>query len=482
MRHLLVILFLNLSLGMLHSQGVQFNKAYGNDGFDYGRNIVQGADNLYYIVGSTSSSNSGNTDILVFCIDENGNEIWTHTYGSAQTDIGTDIIFSADSNLLVLGYTNGIGTGGYDVYLTKISTSGEQLMTETYGGDDWDFAYDLEVNPNGGYYIVGETYSEGSGNNDGYLLSIDEEGEVVFEETFGSSGNDLFRNMTVSSGGDLFMIGDQRLTSETTSSSWIVRANGNGEILSEHTQHVYPEYNEFGEDIEVTENYIIAASSFPDTPDGTAKTTWKGMNDSYETEWVQEDPTFMLKGFVLRSPGEVLGLGQSTSENAFNMMFNIFGGGWQSQTAIVIPLVIDIDFGLETFYDGINTNDGGYILVGQGDIDNDGQLSVLVTKFDSLLTAPETVELANLPVGIEAIEPLPILEVYPSPSKDRIWISLDNTRGGIPYRIHNSLGHLARSGNYFSEGIEIIDLPSGIYYLEVETDGKVIGRQRFIVQ
>jgi len=87
MKNVLIFLFTLLTLSV-KTQGEQFNNAYGDNGFDTGQRIVQSVDNSYYVVGSTSSSSTGNTDILVLHIDEQGNQIWAQYYGTEQTDIG----------------------------------------------------------------------------------------------------------------------------------------------------------------------------------------------------------------------------------------------------------------------------------------------------------------------------------------------------------------------------------------------------------
>ena len=477
---LFISFFLFSFTGM--GQGVKFNKAYGNNGFDYGRNVVQGADDLYYVVGSTSSSNSGNTDILVFCLDENGVELWTKSYGSAQTEIGSDIAFTTSGDLMILGYTNGLGSGGYDIYVLKINTAGDVIEEFTFGGNDWDFAYDLETNPTGGFYIVGETYSIGAGNNDGYLLSIDDDGNLIFEETYGTVGTELFRNMAIDGDGNILTIGDQQLEDENKTSSWITKISASGILLDEHTQHLYPEYDEIGEDIYATSDTIVALTSFPDTPEGVNKASRLGLNYAFDVSWVRESSNFMLKGIVPRSEADFFGVGADLTIDAYSRSFK-FNVGWQSvATGNSTPTSFDISFGPERFYNGIKTSDYGYLFVGEADINNEGQLSVLVTKFDSLLVAPSEIELAELPLSISEYSAGPKLGLYPSPTEDILRISNHLNREDLEYKITNSIGQILKSDRYTEIGIDVGDLPSGMYFLEMSIDSQFYTGARFFVK
>jgi len=477
-------LFISIILATItcYSQGVKFNKAFGNNGFDYGRNVVQGANDLYYIVGSTSSSNSGNTDILVFCIDENGNELWTQAYGSPQTEIGSDIAFTPSGDLMVLGYSNGIGDGGYDIYLLKINTSGDLIEEYSYGGNDWDFAYDMEINPMGGFYIVGETYSSGEGNNDGYLLAVDDDGNLLSEHTFGTMGEELFRSMTLDVDGNILAIGDQQLEDENKSSSWILKLSPSGNLLNEYTRHLYPDYDEHGEAIFATADRIIGLSSFPDNVDGSNKSARWAVDYSFEDLWTRESANFILQGIVPRSEQNFFGLGYDLSIDAFSMSFKTSSGWITDVLGTSTPTSLDVSFGPEKFYGGIKTSDNGYLFVGEADINNEGQLSVLVTKFDSLLVTLPEVEIAELPLSISEYNLGIELQVYPSPAKDVLLISHQINQGKLEYQISNSIGQLIQSDWYIESGIDVSYLPSGLYLLEVSLDSEFYGGTRFMVE
>jgi len=109
-----------------------------------------------------------------------------------------------------------------------MTLDGDVLWQKTYGGEDWDFAYDIEVDDSGDYFIVGETYSTGHGNNDVYLIKVNNAGEVIWDTAYGTAGNEIGRKLTFADNGDLLIIGDQKLEEANTSTAWLLRVDPEG--------------------------------------------------------------------------------------------------------------------------------------------------------------------------------------------------------------------------------------------------------------
>ena len=62
---------------------VQWEKTYGGTENDSAYCIEKAADGGYIISGSTASSGNGGSDVLLLKIDQNGDELWSQTYGGA---------------------------------------------------------------------------------------------------------------------------------------------------------------------------------------------------------------------------------------------------------------------------------------------------------------------------------------------------------------------------------------------------------------
>ncbi|HIA36898.1 MAG TPA: hypothetical protein EYN89_09290, partial [Flavobacteriales bacterium] len=160
-----------------------WSKTYGGSQHDKAYSIEQTTDNGFIITGETSSFGSGLTDIYVIRTDENGDTLWTRTFGGANDDYGYSVKQIADGNFLIVGYTSSFGAGGEDAYLIKIDVNGDIIWSKTYGHSGDDKAYDVIQEFDGGFVISGTRWYSGSGN-EMFLIKTDEMGDTVWVRAY----------------------------------------------------------------------------------------------------------------------------------------------------------------------------------------------------------------------------------------------------------------------------------------------------------
>lgn len=159
-------------------------------------------DSIYMILGTTGSNEPLQSEFYLVKTDSTLNPIWTSHFGSNYADYAEAMMSHPDGGFLLLGYTRGYDQSNYDVLLVKVDENGEQEWTKTYGGEDWDFGREIIAHPDGGFLICGETYSFGLGQNDAYLIHIDEEGEEIWSSVFGSPDNDYAVDLCIAENDD----------------------------------------------------------------------------------------------------------------------------------------------------------------------------------------------------------------------------------------------------------------------------------------
>ena len=109
-------------------------------------------------------------------------------YGYANKEYGHFVIETSDGGYAVVGTTNSIGAGGWDVWLLKTDSSGDTLWTKTYGGPDEDQGYCLRQTSDGGFIIAG--YKTVPDNyKDGWVFKTDAGGNIAWEHIFSSELN-----------------------------------------------------------------------------------------------------------------------------------------------------------------------------------------------------------------------------------------------------------------------------------------------------
>jgi len=103
---------------------------------------------------------------------------WEKTYGGSLNDEARSIQQTRDGGYIVAGYTKSKGAGGYDFWVLKLDENGEIIWDKTYGGSRTDEAFSIQQTRDGGYIVAGYTWSKGAGGYDFWVLKLDENGNI----------------------------------------------------------------------------------------------------------------------------------------------------------------------------------------------------------------------------------------------------------------------------------------------------------------
>lgn len=228
MKALLVLFSLSFTVG-LFGQNINFIKSFGNNGYDFGRDIKQDIDTGYIATGSSSSFSSANADAFLLKIDSLGTFKWSYNYGGSGSDWGEAVSLTSDGGYSIAGYTNSFGAGGFDFYFIKTASDGSPQYEKTYGGSDWDKAYDMVQLPDDGFVLVGETFSYGEGNNDIYIVRIDASGDTLWTRTYGGPEAD-YANAVLLDGDSLVVVGGTESFGNGMSDGIILKYHINGTL------------------------------------------------------------------------------------------------------------------------------------------------------------------------------------------------------------------------------------------------------------
>ena len=181
-----------------------WDKVYGGDGnFDDAWSVQQTADGGYIVAGYKEISFPDNDDAYVMKLDSSGNETWSETYGGADKEEAKEIQQTADGGYVVAGYTASSGAGGKDLWVIKLDSSGTVIWDETYGGSGDDEAFSIHQTADEGYIVAGYTESSGAGGKDIWALRLNSSGTVLGDETYGGAENDEARSIRKPRTGDI---------------------------------------------------------------------------------------------------------------------------------------------------------------------------------------------------------------------------------------------------------------------------------------
>lgn len=157
------------------SGNLQWQKTFGGSGTDNAQSVIQTSDGGYMVAGFSRSDNGlvhdhyGNlytNDAWIIKLDTNGNIIWKKSKGGTGNDVANFIKEMPDGGYVFSGYSSsddgdaaGNPTGSANFWIVKINNSGNLIWQKSMGGSLADFGQSMSQTSDGGFVMVGYSYS-----------------------------------------------------------------------------------------------------------------------------------------------------------------------------------------------------------------------------------------------------------------------------------------------------------------------------------
>ncbi len=103
---------------------MEWDNNFGGTGWDEVYSITQITDGSYVVTGCVWSKGAGRGDVYVAKLDKRGNLVWDKTFGGSDYDEAHSIIQTEDGGYAVAGFTELGGTGDKDIWVIKLDENG----------------------------------------------------------------------------------------------------------------------------------------------------------------------------------------------------------------------------------------------------------------------------------------------------------------------------------------------------------------------
>ncbi|RDC66464.1 T9SS type A sorting domain-containing protein [Adhaeribacter pallidiroseus] len=204
------------------------------------------------VSGDKSQNNQGGQDYWILQINNLGQKIWDRRYGGSSNDFLEDFILNPDGSFLLGGTSNSGRTGdktqgsqgGSDYWVIKVNSAGEPLWNTRFGGNEPDNLFALASTAAGDFLLAGYSSSGSSGNKteatrgnqDYWLVKIDNTGAKIWDKTFGGRGKEELRSLTSTRDGGFVLGGtsfsgrggDKTQNSRGNSDYWVIKTDSTG--------------------------------------------------------------------------------------------------------------------------------------------------------------------------------------------------------------------------------------------------------------
>ena|GEM_PF-2969220 len=214
----------------LESDGeLRWSKTYGGAKGDEAKAIIQTSDGGFAITGFSYSFSRGASDIWVLRLDGRGTELWQKNLGGKGEEHGHDIIETKSGNLIVVGYTRSYGNGKKDLLVMKLDNLGGGVWRKNFGGAENEEANAVLETPEGDIVVTGWTGSQGQGKLDAYILKMDKQGDLKWQLTHGSAGNDVLHDIALTPDKGYVMAGTSTSFGQSGQHEmWMLKLNRDG--------------------------------------------------------------------------------------------------------------------------------------------------------------------------------------------------------------------------------------------------------------
>jgi gliding motility-associated-like protein len=172
-------------------------RTFGGTGSEEALSITKCADGGYLMVGYTNSPGvAGGDDWLVIKTDVNFNLTWARMIGGASEDRAFEAAQTSDGGFIIVGHTFSYGFGNQDMMVVKLTSTGNLSWAKCYGGTGGDGGRSVSKRPDGGFYFsgfCGEPISPAGNGQDIYVVATNSLGysggcnEMSITPTFNNS-------------------------------------------------------------------------------------------------------------------------------------------------------------------------------------------------------------------------------------------------------------------------------------------------------
>ncbi len=214
---------------------IDWEKVYGESEEDVAISIIQTTDGGYAVAGYTKSKDAYGNAAWIFKLDNKGNIDWEKIYGGSKSDGASSIIQTTDGGYAVVGYNSSKRAGGYDVWIIKLDSYGDIFWDRTYGGSGHHVASSIIQTIDGGYAVAGGNTPKGADSMDAWIIKLDNVGNIVLDRTYGGSGDDEAYCIIQTTDGGYAVAGRTSSKGAGEYDAWIIKLDNVGNIVLDRT-------------------------------------------------------------------------------------------------------------------------------------------------------------------------------------------------------------------------------------------------------
>lgn len=246
----------------------------GGTGYDSDYSMLQYSDSDFFLATYSDSGVSGNktvpnialSDAWIIKMDSSLNVMNQYSIGGNDGDSPASFIKLNNGNFLLTfissstagGMKTENGYGNNDAWLVELDPNFNVIRDKTIGSNYDEYVTGTHQLANGNILLLMNTYSDANvyksenclGSNDFWPVVLNENWNVIYENTIGSTGNDAIYDLIKKNNGDVVFFGissgginnDKTCATNGQNDFWIVTAQTDLSVASSNlvSESIYP--------------------------------------------------------------------------------------------------------------------------------------------------------------------------------------------------------------------------------------------------
>ena len=447
------------SFNSLKGQQVEFEKKYGGNMDDIGFSLCPVPSGGYAVFGWTKSYGNGNADYYLIRTNQNGDTLWTKTFGGSDSESGLCIEITSDGGFILGGTSRTYGAGAGDCWLLKTDSAGNSIWNKTYGGVGEDYIRQVKQTSDGGYIFAGFTTSSGNGGKDIFLVKTDSVGNISWSNTYGGTNDEEGWSVEITSDGGYIVGGWTQSYGNGQADFYLIKTNSLGIVSWSKT---YGGSNsDSGISVKQTSDggYIFT---------GTTRSYGAGMGDVWLLKIKSNGDTLWTKTFG--GIDEDYGRGVCIRQSGYAVIgfTKSYGNGLSDISVILTDTLGNLTNNYQ--FGGINEDEGWNIYTENNDLLIVGQTSSNSNGLNDVYF----IKISKEPFSINELNDTNELIIYPNPASDNIFIK-STILSPVIIELYDLTSRkiFSKSISLLSNyTIDISSLPKGVYVIEIKSEGK----------
>jgi hypothetical protein len=202
---------------------VIWERTWGGDGYEQADSVVPAGDGGYFIFGETDTYGAGDRDFFLLKISDNGDEQWFKTYGGAGREWPYGMLSLSNGELLIYGFTESTA-GGRDEYAIRLAQDGDIIWEYTVESPGEELVLDALETPEGDLVLAVSV------DEDGGLVKLAAGGSLQWAQRYELPGWQYASQIAPTGDGGFLLAGFSMSSSPQQADTWLARSSSTGEL------------------------------------------------------------------------------------------------------------------------------------------------------------------------------------------------------------------------------------------------------------